>query len=269
MLACAATLIPLVYLVIRAGERGPASAAEVLGSGRTLTLLGNTVVLVVLVTTASVIVGVGMAWLVVRTDLPGAPVIGALLCVPLATPSYVLGYLWVADFPEVLGLPGAVAVLTISCYPYVFLPASAALRRVDPGLEEVARTLGHGTTRAVFGVTFRQIRPAVAAGGGCGGAAYGCGAGGAAAAAEGGATAASASPHVSWPPGAGIGAATGGGAGLGRMGHGGSPGAGLAGRNLREPKGAPGGGQGPSAGSAATLDAGAWRPSVASGRRFL
>src|SRR5699024_5712944 len=44
-------------------------------------------------------------------------------------------------------------------------PASAALRRVDPGLEEVARTLGHGTTRAVFGVTFRQIRPAVAAGG--------------------------------------------------------------------------------------------------------
>jgi len=165
VLACAATLIPLVYLVIRAGERGPASAAEVLGSGRTLTLLGNTVVLVVLVTTASVIVGVGMAWLVVRTDLPGAPVIGALLCVPLATPSYVLGYLWVADFPEVLGLPGAVAVLTISCYPYVFLPASAALRRVDPGLEEVARTLGHGTTRAVFGVTFRQIRPAVAAGG--------------------------------------------------------------------------------------------------------
>ncbi|MBB1016372.1 iron ABC transporter permease, partial [Dietzia schimae] len=126
---------------------------------------GNTVVLVVLVTTASVIVGVGMAWLVVRTDLPGAPVIGALLCVPLATPSYVLGYLWVADFPEVLGLPGAVAVLTISCYPYVFLPASAALRQVDPGLEEVARTLGHGTTRAVFGVTFRQIRPAVAAGG--------------------------------------------------------------------------------------------------------
>ena len=54
VLACAATLIPLVYLVIRAGERGPASAAEVLGSGRTLTLLGNTVVLVVLVTTASV-----------------------------------------------------------------------------------------------------------------------------------------------------------------------------------------------------------------------
>lgn len=164
-LACSATLIPLVYLLIRAGERGPAYAADVLWSGRTLTLLGNTVLLILLVTTASVLVGVGLAWLVVRTDLPGAPVIGALLCVPLATPSYVLGYLWVADFPGILGLPGSVVVLTISCYPYVFLPASAALRRVDPGLEEVARTLGRGTVRAVTGVTFRQIRPAVAAGG--------------------------------------------------------------------------------------------------------
>jgi iron(III) transport system permease protein len=164
-LACSATLIPLVYLMIRAGERGPAYAVGVVRSGRMLTLLGNTVLLVVLVTAASVIVGVGLAWLVVRTDLPGAPVVGALLCVPLATPSYVLGYLWVADFPQLMGLTGSVVVLTISCYPYVFLPASAALRRVDPGLEEVARTLGRGTTRAVFGVTFRQIRPAIAAGG--------------------------------------------------------------------------------------------------------
>lgn len=153
-LACSATLIPLVYLVVRAGERGSGYALGVIRSGRMMDLLGNTVLLVVLVTAASVVVGVGLAWLVVRTDLPGAPVVGALLCVPLATPSYVLGYLWVADFPGVLGLPGAVIVMTISCYPYVFLPASAALRSVDPGLEEVARTLGRSTTRAVFGVMF-------------------------------------------------------------------------------------------------------------------
>ncbi|GAA1705300.1 MULTISPECIES: ABC transporter permease [Dietzia] len=163
-LACSAALIPLVYLIIRAGERGPAYAIEVVRSGRSAELLVNTVVLVVLVTAASVVVGVALAWLTVRTDLPGAPVVGALLCVPLAMPSYVLGYLWVADFPQFLGLPGSVIVLTISCYPYVFLPAAAALRAVDPGLEEVARTLGRGSVRAVLGVTLRQIRPAVAAG---------------------------------------------------------------------------------------------------------
>lgn len=151
--------------MVRAGERGPAYALEVLRSGRTLTLLSNTVLLVGLVTVASVVVGAGLALLVVRTDLPGAPVLGALLCVPLATPSYVLGYLWVADFPGVLGLTGSVIVLTISCYPYVFLPTCASLRRADPGLEEVARTLGHGTVRAVLGVTLRQVRPAIAAGG--------------------------------------------------------------------------------------------------------
>ncbi|MFN3339824.1 MAG: ABC transporter permease [Dietzia sp.] len=154
----------MVYLVIRAGERGPAHAIEVVRSGRSAELLVNTVVLVVLVTALSVVVGVALAWLTVRTDLPGAPVVGALLCVPLAMPSYVLGYLWVADFPQVMGLPGSVIVLTISCYPYVFLPAAAALRTVDPGLEEVARTLGRGSVRAVLGVTLRQIRPAVAAG---------------------------------------------------------------------------------------------------------
>jgi len=163
-LACSAALIPLIYLVIRAGERGPAHAIEILRSGRSTELLLNTVVLVVLVTAASVVVGVAMAWLTVRTDLPAAPVVGALLCVPLAMPSYVIGYLWVADFPRVQGLTGSVIVLTISCYPYVYLPAAAALRRVDPGLEEVARTLGRGSFRAVTGVTLRQIRPAVAAG---------------------------------------------------------------------------------------------------------
>lgn len=163
-MACSAALIPLIYLVIRAGERGPAHAWEVLRSGRSLELLVNTVVLIGLVTVVSVVVGVTLAWLTVRTDLPGAPVIGALLCVPLAMPSYVLGYLWVADFPGVLGLPGAVIVMTISCYPYVYLPAAAALRSVDPGLEEVARTLGRGSVRAVCGVTLRQIRPSVAAG---------------------------------------------------------------------------------------------------------
>ncbi|MBB1041975.1 iron ABC transporter permease, partial [Dietzia sp. Cai40] len=124
-MACSAALIPLVYLIIRAGERGPAYAIEVVRSGRSAELLVNTVVLVVLVTAASVVVGVALAWLTVRTDLPGAPVVGALLCVPLAMPSYVLGYLWVADFPQFLGLPGSVIVLTISCYPYVFLPAAA------------------------------------------------------------------------------------------------------------------------------------------------
>ena len=164
IVACSAALIPLVYLVLRAGERGWGHALEVVRTGRSAELLGNTVVLVVLVTAASVVVGVGMAWLTVRTTLPGASVLGALLCVPLALPSYVLGYLWLADFPRVLGLPGSVIVLTISCYPYVFLPAAAALRTVDPGLEEVARTLGRGSLRAVTGVTLRQIRPAVAAG---------------------------------------------------------------------------------------------------------
>jgi iron(III) transport system permease protein len=55
-------------------------------------------------------------------------------------------------------------VLTLTTYPYVFLPALAALVRLDPAHEEVAASLGHGRAAVAWQVTVRQIRPSVAAG---------------------------------------------------------------------------------------------------------
>jgi iron(III) transport system permease protein len=165
LVVAAGSLIPLVYLVIRAFERGPDTVVALLSRPRTAELAVATVVLVVLVTAVSVVVGVGLAWLTTRTDLPGRRGWAIALAAPLAIPSYVSGYVWIADVPSLAGLPGAVLVLTCACYPLVMLPVAAALSSGDTGTVDAARTLGHSAVRTALTVELRRVWPAAAAGG--------------------------------------------------------------------------------------------------------
>ncbi|PRC49308.1 iron ABC transporter permease, partial [Mycobacterium sp. ITM-2017-0098] len=73
-------------------------------------------------------------------------------------------YLWVSAYPTVSGFWGATLVLTLVSYPLVLLTTMAALARVDPAQEEVARSLGLGGVAVLFRVTLRQARSAIAAG---------------------------------------------------------------------------------------------------------
>lgn len=155
---------PLAYLAVRALESGPAAFLGVLGRPRTVELLVNSVALAGAVTAACLVVGLGCAWLVTRTDLPGRRAFSVLLVLPLAVPSYVAGFTWISEWPGTAGFAGAFAVLTAVSFPYVLLPVAAALRGGDGGLEEVARSLGHGPVRVLFGVTLRRVWPAATAG---------------------------------------------------------------------------------------------------------
>ena len=83
---------------------------------------------------------------------------------PLAVPSYIAAFVWLDVAPGLAGFAGAVLVLTLTTFPYVFLPALAALRRIDPALEEVAASLGHGRFAVALLVTVPQVRASVAAG---------------------------------------------------------------------------------------------------------
>ncbi len=158
-------LLPIGYLLIRAADAGLARIVDVLARERTVELVGRSLLLVGLVTTFSVVIGVGLAFMATRTDVPGRRVIATLAPLPLAIPSYVAAFAWISVVPEIAGLVGAVLVLTLCCYPYVYLPVFAALRRADPGLEEVARSLGRTPWQTFREVTLRQVRPAAAAGG--------------------------------------------------------------------------------------------------------
>lgn len=177
-----AAALPLVYLGVRASEGGLGDLAGTLLEGRTAGLLVRTAGLAAAVTAGAVALAVPLAWLTVRTDLPGRRALAVLAALPLAVPSYVWGYAFVAALgprglvqgwlaplgverlPSLYGFPGAFFVLTLSTYPYVLLTVRAALAGLDPALEEAGRSLGRSSRAVFFSVVLPQLRPAVAAG---------------------------------------------------------------------------------------------------------
>jgi iron(III) transport system permease protein len=175
----AAVVVPLVWLVRTAVGVDPRVA---LSAGRVVDVAVNSGLLVGVVTAASVAVGVPLAYLTVRTDLPGRRLWTVAASLPLVIPSYIGAFAFVSALgprgalrralapfgverlPEIYGLPGAALVLTLYTYPYVFLTARAALASMDTTLVDAARTLEHGRAAAFRRVTWPRIRPAVAAG---------------------------------------------------------------------------------------------------------
>jgi len=162
--AAAVALLPLIYLAVRASEDGLGTVADVLLRERTAALVLRSLALAGTVTAICLVVGVSLAGLVTRTRLPARPVWAVLVALPLAVPSYVAAFTWLSLFPRFGGFLGATLVLSLVSYPYVYLPVVAALSRIDPAHEEVARALGRGPLRTFLSVTARQVRPAAAGG---------------------------------------------------------------------------------------------------------
>jgi iron(III) transport system permease protein len=174
-------LVPIGYLAVVA--LGSGEALSLVLRDRTLMVLVNSVALATTVTVASLMVGVPIAWLTTRSDLPGRRVWAVLAVLPLVVPSYVGGYAVVAAFgprgalqslleplgverlPEIYGFLGAALTLTLFSYPYVVLSVRGALLRLDPAFEEVSRALGRGPWHTFLTVTLPQLRPAMTAGG--------------------------------------------------------------------------------------------------------
>jgi len=178
----AAMVFPLLWLVIEAAGVDFSRAVELTVRAETLDILTNSLLLMGLVTTFSVLLGVPLAYLTVRTDLPFRRFWTVAVALPLVVPSYVGAFAFVSAFgpngefeslfaplgidrmPEIYGLPGATLVITLYTYPYVYLTTRAALISLDDQLVEAARTLNHGRLAAFRRVTLPQVRPAVAAG---------------------------------------------------------------------------------------------------------
>ncbi len=162
VLAASIAVLPLWYLLVRTGSLS--HALDQLLTPATARLTLRSLVLAATVTALATGIGVVAAWLVARSDLPGRRLWSLAMVLPLAVPSYIAAFVWLDVAPGLAGFPGAVLVLTLTTFPYVFLPALAALRRIDPALEEVAASLGHGRFAVARLVTVPQVRASVAAG---------------------------------------------------------------------------------------------------------
>ncbi|MBO1519496.1 ABC transporter permease [Oceanisphaera pacifica] len=158
------TSLPLLYIALRAQEAGLDSALSLIFRTRVYDLLLNTLKLVTVVTLLSSVIGVTTAWLIERTDLPKRQLWNALITLPFAVPAFISSYSWVSIFPSLEGFGGAILVLTLCNYPLVHLPVAAALRGMDPALEETSRSLGFNRRHTFFKVILPQLRPSLLGG---------------------------------------------------------------------------------------------------------
>jgi iron(III) transport system permease protein len=178
----AAVVAPLAWLVVTALGIEPGVVAETLVRPKTVQVAINSAVMVTLVTVASVVVGVPLAYLTVRTDLPFAKFLTIAVSMPLVVPSYIGAFAFVSAFgpngelqsllaplgveslPSIYGLQGTVLVITLYTYPYVYISTRASLKTMDERLVDAARTLNHSPREAFRRVILPQVRPAVTAG---------------------------------------------------------------------------------------------------------
>ena len=177
-----AVLTPLLWIFKRAAEVPVTRLADILFRPTTAEIFVNTVVLVVVVTAASILLGVPLAMLTAQTDMPFRRLFTVLAALPLVIPSYIGAFSFVSAFgprgvladilapigiesiPSIYGLTGSALVLTLFTYPYVFLTARASLLSLDGQTVEAARTLNHTRLQAFRRVTLPQLKPGIAAG---------------------------------------------------------------------------------------------------------
>jgi iron(III) transport system permease protein len=174
--------LPLTYLAIRATGAGVDKIWDILLRPRTHEIFLGSAALAISVTLLSVVIGVTLAWLTVRTDLPGRKLWAVVTVLPLVIPSYVGAFtfisalgpkgllqgwlepLGVERLPSIYGFTGAWLVLTLFTYPFILLSVRAALYGLDPSLEEAARSLGRSSRRVFWEITLPHLRPAILAG---------------------------------------------------------------------------------------------------------
>ncbi len=169
---------PMFWLLWQATTTEFGRAVELMFSPLTARITLNSILLMVSVTVASILVGVPLALLTTRTDLPYPRFWTIVAALPLVIPSYIGAIAFVSMFgsggqiesvfgmqiPRIQGLWGSVFIITLYTYPYVFLTTRASLLSMDSSLVDAARALNHSPAEAFRRVTLPIIRPGIAAG---------------------------------------------------------------------------------------------------------
>lgn len=147
----------------------------------------NSVALMLGVGLGTLIIGAPTAWLTAICEFPGRRWFEWALLLPMAIPAYIIAYTYTGlldfagpvqtllretfgwsrqdyAFPEIRSLPGAVLMLALVLYPYVYLLARAAFLEQSAAVLEVSRSLGAGPWRRFLAVTLPLARPALIAG---------------------------------------------------------------------------------------------------------
>lgn len=147
----------------------------------------NSAALMIGVGFGTVFLGVSGAWLTAMCEFPGRKIFNWALLLPMAMPAYIIAYTYtglldftgpvqsaIRDsfglgygdywFPEIRSIGGAICMLSLVLYPYVYLLARVAFMEQSTAVLEASRNLGKGPWQTLFQVALPMARPAIVAG---------------------------------------------------------------------------------------------------------
>ncbi|WP_137170364.1 iron ABC transporter permease [Marinomonas sp. FW-1] len=175
-------LVVLVNVVIGDGEVWLHLYQTVLAE-----YISNSLLLMLGVGVGVLLIGVPCAWLTSMCHFPGRNFFSWALLLPMAMPAYIIAYTYtgVLDFAgpvqtfireltgwrygeywffEIRSLGGAMVMLTLVLYPYVYLMSRAAFLEQSENTLEVSRTLGYSGRAVFFKLALPLARPAIVTG---------------------------------------------------------------------------------------------------------
>lgn len=147
----------------------------------------NTIILMLGVAFFTFALGVSTAWLVSMYRFPGRKIFEWALILPIAIPAYINGFTWAGMldytspvyvwlrngfgvetgpylFFNILSMPGAIFILSVSLYPYVYLISRTWFLRQSGSLLEASASLGRSPVNIFFKTALPLARPAIVAG---------------------------------------------------------------------------------------------------------
>jgi iron(III) transport system permease protein len=145
---------------------------EVWTAGATYAALGQTLVFAIASGGFAILISGTLAWLLERTDLPGAGYLRGGLMVAMVTPPILFAIGWVLLLSPKIGLfrvlgfdvyslPGMILVQGLAMTPTSFLILAPVIRHMNPGLEEAASMSGAPTWQIMRRVTMPLLLPGI------------------------------------------------------------------------------------------------------------
>lgn len=141
----------------------------------------NSLFVCTLATIFATLLGVPMAYLMTRYNIPAKGLFYILIIISLLAPPFIGAYSWITllgnngiivrflkqlgiNIPSIYGWRGIVLVFTLQFYPHIFLYVQGALNTIDESLEEAAESLGVSRFKRLTTITFPLILPTILAG---------------------------------------------------------------------------------------------------------
>jgi putative spermidine/putrescine transport system permease protein len=170
-------LLPVMHLVVLPAQQGWQTYFAVLTDSRYLSSMANTLVLSLVVTLATLLLGGAVGICLARRQFAGRRVLLSLLTLPLSFPGVIVGFFvillggrqgLVADLTSwagagrvtfAYGLLGLFLAYVYFSLPRAIATYTAAAEAMDPQLEEAARSLGASRLRVLRDVWLPELAP--------------------------------------------------------------------------------------------------------------